>query len=106
MIKSPQTHATIFYQRFSKDGSEEIEAKITVESSVTLTVNGEVWLSFMCTASDLNYLAAGFLYNEGFIQSRSEIEFVQICPTNDNVDVWLKSSPGETTCLEKSVWLR
>ncbi|MCZ7553848.1 MAG: formate dehydrogenase family accessory protein FdhD [Anaerolineae bacterium UTCFX2] len=67
-------------------------AEIIVETPVSLTVNGEVWLTFMCTPVDLPALAVGFLYNEGVIQSTSAIADVRLCPTGDNIDVWLNHS--------------
>jgi FdhD protein len=62
---------------------------VIVEAPVSLTVNGQVWLSFMCTPIDLEALAVGFLFNEGVVQKRDEIVSVRVCPAGDNVDVWL-----------------
>lgn len=62
---------------------------IITEASISLTVNGQLWLSFMCTPTDLEAMAIGFLYNEGLIQSNDEIASVRLCPKGDNVDVWL-----------------
>ncbi len=53
---------------------------IIVETPVTLTVNGQVWLTLMCTPTDLEALAVGFLYNEGVITSKADIELVKVCP--------------------------
>lgn len=64
-------------------------AEIITEAPVALTVNGEVWLTFMCTPIDLEALAVGFLFNEGLIKSAAEVETVRVCPARDNVDVWL-----------------
>lgn len=80
---------TIHYHRFSSTQAEPIEAQITIEKPVSLTVNSEIWLSFMCTPIDLDFLATGFLYNERLINSADDIEDVHICSTGDNVDVWL-----------------
>jgi FdhD protein len=73
---------------------------VIVESSVSLTVNGEVWLTFMCTPIDLEALAVGFLFNEKLIVSCDEIASVRVCPTGDNVDVWL-NHPVEKPALWK-----
>jgi len=70
---------------------ETLGSGVIVETPVTLTVNGCVWLTFMCTPTDLEALAVGFIYNEGVIKSKEEIELVKVCPSGDNVDVWLKS---------------
>jgi FdhD protein len=71
------------------NGWEALPARVISESTVTLTVNGEVWISFMCTPADLEALAVGFLYNEGIIHSMAEVEAVSACENVCNVDVWL-----------------
>jgi len=67
----------------------QVRSPVIVESTVSLTINGEIWLSFMCTPTDLEELAAGFLFNEGIISTVEEIASVRLCPTGDNVDIWL-----------------
>jgi FdhD protein len=66
--------------------------QIVSERQVTLTVNNETWLTFMCTPSDLEALAAGFLYNEQIIQTKHDIASLRVCPEGDNIDVWLNYS--------------
>jgi FdhD protein len=75
--------------RFEDGHCQVLENQAITETSVTLTVNGEDWLTFMCTPLDLEALAVGFLFNEGFIQAKNEIASVRVCPTGDMVDVWL-----------------
>jgi len=62
------------------------------EMPVSLTVNGTIWLTFMCTPTDLDALAVGFLYNEGILKSKKDIADLRVCPGLDNVDVWLNFS--------------
>lgn len=79
-------------------GQWETHAKdVIVEAPVSLTVNGQPWVTLMCTPSDLEALAVGFLYNEGLLKSREEIDLVQVCPHGDNVDVWLNHPVAEPT---------
>ncbi len=73
----------------TSSGWEAVPARVISESTVSLTVNGEVWISFMCTPADLEALAVGFPYNEGIIQSMAEVEAVSACENGSNVDVWL-----------------
>ncbi len=68
---------------------ETLGREVIVETPVSLTVNGQVWVTLMCTPTDLEALAVGFIYNEGIIKSKDEIELVQVCPQGDNVDIWL-----------------
>jgi len=84
-----QDHKPIQYRKFKAGKWHVIEAGVIVESPVSLTVNGEVWLTFMCTPNNLEALAVGFLFNEGVIQTLGEIADLRVCATGDNVDVWL-----------------
>lgn len=81
----------IEYYRYRHSGWEKVDAGVIRETPVTLTVNGEVWLTFLCTPSRLEELAAGFLFNEGVIQSKKEIASVHACE-NCNIDIWLNRS--------------
>lgn len=79
----------IKYIQYESGRWQTLQSEIIVEQSVTLTINGEEWLTMMCTPQDQDALAVGFLYNEGLIQSMDEVASVRTCPTGDIVDVWL-----------------
>ena len=79
----------IQYIHVDADGAQPVDSSVIVEQSVALTVNGDVWMEFMCTPIDLEALAVGFLYNERIIDSLSEVVDVRVCEHRDNVDVWL-----------------
>jgi FdhD protein len=86
---------------FSGDQTHVREGQVITETPLSLTVNGQTWLTFMCTPVDLEALAVGFLYNEGLIEKRADLVDVRLCANGDNVDVWL------TYPLEKpSEWRR
>ncbi|MBN2116543.1 MAG: formate dehydrogenase accessory sulfurtransferase FdhD [Anaerolineales bacterium] len=82
----------VHYERYEFKKWKPYDAEMIVESPVSLTVNGEVWLTFMCTPVNLEEMAVGFLYNEGVIESMEEVEHVRVCEHGDNVDVWLSRS--------------
>ena len=82
----------IHYDRYEFKKWESHEAETIVEAPVSLTVNGKVWLSFMCTPVHLEAMAVGFLFNEGIVESMDEIVDVRLCEHGDNVDVWLNRS--------------
>ena len=71
---------------------EEKRTNIISEQSINLTVNNELWLTFMCTPTDLEALAIGFLYNEEIIETMDEVASVRVCPEETNIDVWLNRS--------------
>jgi FdhD protein len=78
------------FLRYSAGKWNILDKGVIVEKPVSLTVNGQVWLTLMCTPIDLEALAVGFLFNEGVLKSKDEIELVQVCQQGDNVDVWFK----------------
>jgi FdhD protein len=79
----------IKYKRYEFQKWQSHDAETIVEAPVSLTVNGGVWLTFMCTPVDLEAMAIGFLYNEGVVESMGEVADVRVCEHGDNVDVWL-----------------
>jgi FdhD protein len=83
---------TIHYERYEFRKWEPHDAETIVETPVSLTINGEVWLTFMCTPVNLEAMALGFLYNEGIIERMNEVVDVRLCEHGDNVDVWLNRS--------------
>ena len=92
---SPQK--AVHFDRYEFKKWKSHEAETIVETPVSLTVNGQVWLTFMCTPVHLEAMAVGFLYNEGVIETMGEIEDVRVCEHGDNVDVWLNRSVEQPT---------
>jgi len=84
---APQMH--VHYDRFEHQKWTPLDSETIVETPVSLTINGESWVTFMCTPTDLEALAIGFLYNEGVIESIDEVADVRLCEHGDNVDVWI-----------------
>jgi FdhD protein len=93
---------SIHYDRYEFKKWEAVDSETIVETPVSLTVNGEVWLTFMCTPVDLEALAVGFLYNEGVITSMDAVEDVRVCEHSDNVDVWLNYSVEQPTSWRRT----
>lgn len=86
------TSKSIVYHQWIAGRWERIEAGVIAEKPVSLTVNGTVWLTFMCTPIHLEALAVGFLYNENLIQSIEDVASVRVCPSEDNIDIWLNKT--------------
>lgn len=97
---SPQK--AIQYERYEFKKWEHHDAETIVETPVSLTVNGKVWLTFMCTPVHLEELAVGFLYNEGIIESMGEVVDVRLCEHGDNVDVWLNHPTEQPTSWRRT----
>lgn len=73
--------------------SDQQEISVVNEISLTLTVNGEEWLSLMCTPLHQIELAIGFLYNENIISGLEDLVDYRLCESGENVDIWLSFSP-------------
>ncbi len=87
-----ETYKVFKFCQYKMDQSETVESGVILEQEVSLTINGEIWLNFMCTPVDLEALAVGFLFNEKLVESVDDLVSVRVCPTLDNVDVWLNKS--------------
>ncbi len=77
------------YLQYSTAGFELIETRVIAERPVALFVNGEPWLTFMCTPTHLEALGIGFLFNEGIINGADEVSIARICEEGCQLDVWL-----------------
>jgi FdhD protein len=84
--------SSIKIHRYSNQEWQENYVPELQEQSVTLSINGKNWLTFLCLPEDLEYLAIGFLYTEGIIQGFDEVITTHICDDNSLIDVWLSHS--------------
>jgi FdhD protein len=85
----------IRYERFQFHKWKTLDSETIVEAPVSLTVNGESWVTFMCTPTQLEAMAVGFLFDEGVIASMEDVVDVRVCEHGDNVDVWLNRSVAQ-----------
>jgi FdhD protein len=79
----------ISYTQYKSGRYEPISGGIIVERPVSLHVNGRLWLTFMCTPIDVEALAVGFLFTEGVLQNKGELQHVSLHPNGHMVEVWL-----------------
>jgi len=93
---------SIRYDRYEFKKWTSFDAETIVETPVSLTVNGEVWITFMCTPIELEAMAVGFLFNEEIIQTMDEVEDVRLCEHGDNVDVWLNRLVEQPTSWRRT----
>lgn len=77
------------FQQIRNNRSKMVEGDMIAESPVALYVNGELWLTFMCTPNNIDALAVGFLYNEAVIETYTEVLDLHICDNWDIIDIWL-----------------
>jgi FdhD protein len=93
---------SIHYEQYEFKKWKSFDAETIVETPVSLTVNGQVWITFMCTPVNLEALAVGFLYNEGVIERMDEVADARVCEHGDNVDVWLSHEAQQPTSWRRT----
>ena len=71
MERLPVLHVT-------EEGASEAEAVITKEFSLTIMLNNEELLNLLCTPTNLEYLAVGFLFSEGLLKNKDEIKKITV----------------------------
>jgi len=80
----------IQYIKYKDNHVVQKHGHVIIEKPISLTVNGSVWLDFMCTPTNLDALALGFLFNEGVIDSLNDVVSVTVWDNKDNIDVLLQ----------------
>ena len=69
---------------------QEIDGEVVEEALACISVNGQELATFMCSPRELDWMALGFLYNEGLIESRDDVRALHISRNDTCVDVWLQ----------------
>ncbi len=93
---------SVHYEQYEFKKWKSFDAETIVETPVSLTVNGDVWITFMCTPVNLEALAIGFLYNEGIIEKMEEVSDARVCEHGDNIDVWLNHAAEQPTSWRRT----
>lgn len=60
--------------RLTEESRSNLEDMIARESPLTIILNNEELVTLLCSPKDLNYLAIGFLFSEGLLESKDEIK--------------------------------
>ena len=66
-----------------------IDGEVVEEAQACISVNGQELATFMCSPRDLEWMALGFLYNEGLIEQMADVHHVRVSPSDNCIDVWL-----------------
>ncbi len=64
--------------RVSKQDTCRIEDTVVRESPLTIFLNNQELVTLLCSPSNLKYLAAGFLFSEGFIKGKGDIKRILV----------------------------
>lgn len=80
------------YLAVNHDEARLIKGGVPVEAHVSIYVNGQELATLMCSPTDQEALAVGFLRNEGIIESLAEVGLVQRNVPGTTIDVMLHAS--------------
>jgi len=70
-------------------GWQPVDGQVIEEALVSIYVNGQELVTIAATPICQDWLAVGFLANEGLIASMDDVRQVQVRPNGVCVDVWL-----------------
>jgi len=74
---------------------EELTDQVAAEAPFALTVNGQLLVTLICTPTDLDAMAVGFLLSEGILTDRESLLDLTVNEKDGVVSVSLKSLPED-----------
>ena len=81
--------------RLKGNREEEVVDEVASETAFTLLVNGQVLVSLLCSPSELDAMAVGFLFSEGILQERAALRRVEVDEQTSSVSVELADLPAD-----------
>ena len=79
--------------RFTRESKGSFEDTVARELPVTIILNDQELVTLLCSPSDLNYLAVGFLHSEGLLDSKEDIK--KLLVDNERGVVRLETTNGK-----------
>jgi len=83
--------------RLTPEGRSDVEAVVAREYFATIFLNNRELATLLCSPSSLDYLTAGFLFSEGLITAKSDIQTIEIDEKLGVIRVKAKTVPAEDT---------
>ena len=80
----------IFHYDSAKRSLSAMRKTVVCEHACLLRVNGQDWLTFICSPMNLDALAVGFLWNENVIKDLDEIDTIEISDDLSIISITLK----------------
>jgi len=77
------------YLSYDGAAADRVSGAVAEERPVCIFVNGQELVTMLCTPTDLEDLAVGFLYSEGIIDDVDDIEVMTVSAGLTCVDLWL-----------------
>jgi FdhD protein len=89
------------YRQGTLENTPESTA-IVREHAATLLVNGDPWLTFICSPIELEALAVGFLVNENVITNLDEVSSVTLEDESHRIEVQLNHHAAKPTQFHRT----
>ncbi len=86
-------------RRVTAEGNEDTEDVVTKELPLTIIVNNQELVTLLCSPSDLNYLAIGFLFSEGLLSHKDKLKKVIVDDRVGVVRVEIEEDKGSASEL-------
>jgi len=68
----------LLIQCVNKEGRKDAEDTVIRELPLTIVLNNRELVTLLCSPTNLEYLAVGFLFSEGLLQRRDEIKKIMV----------------------------
>lgn len=78
--------------QFSDKGKSSIEDVVVREIPLTIILNDQELVTLLCSPTNLDYLAVGYLFSEGLLKNKDDIEKVLVDDTRGVVRVEAKET--------------
>jgi FdhD protein len=92
---TPPGVAPVSFTSLGANDAQPIEGEVPEEALACISVNGQELATFMCSPTNLDALALGFLYNENIIHSAAAVRSLRVSASSSCVDVWLHDTSVE-----------
>jgi FdhD protein len=87
----PKTDALIL--KISGNGIEGVVDEVASELPVRLVLNGEALVTLLCTPTELEELAVGFLLSEGLLHDRSSLRKLAVSDAGLSIEIEIAGLP-------------
>ena len=94
---------SVSVQRLSEAMPAEAEDLVVRESALTIFLNETELVTLLCSPSDWRYLAAGFLFSEGLLQSRDDIQNIVVDEAHGVVRVNVAAAPEAQAVFKRFI---
>ena len=90
-------------QRVTREGRTDIEDSIVRELPLTILLNNKELVTMLCSPSDLDSLAVGFLFSEGLLNNRDEIRGIAVDGRKGVVRVKTSTEPDSSLLFKRLI---